>query len=305
MTRKPIVTLTTGLPASGKTTRALELVQRGARRVNLDSLRLMLDNNPGGKRMSAGYEDGVLAVQDAAVLTLVQAGYDVVVDNTHLVSRIPRRLRKLLHGQVVFDVIDCTDVPADVCVERDAGREQPVGEQVIRSMAKVDKRGWRLTAEWMNDAPDMPAYTPKPYSRTDLPPAVICDIDGTVALNDGHRGHYEYDKVSHDKPNVPVAKLVRFLGAHYPIVFMSGRQDSCREATEWWLRHHVPVNVGWELHMRATGDHRPDYIVKAELFDAYVRGTYSVELVLDDRDQVVRLWRQMGLTCLQVADGDF
>jgi hypothetical protein len=64
-------------------------------------------------------------------------------------------------------------------------------------------------------------------------------------------------------------------------------------------------SVGWELHMRPAGDVRNDAIVKLELFDQHVRDRYRVAYVLDDRDRVVRAWRSIGLTVLQVADGDF
>lgn len=57
--------------------------------------------------------------------------------------------------------------------------------------------------------------------------------------------------------------------------------------------------------MRKSGDMRKDSIVKREMFDEHIRGRYNVNFVLDDRNQVVELWRSMGLTCLQVADGDF
>ena len=58
--------------------------------------------------------------------------------------------------------------------------------------------------------------------------------------------------------------------------------------------------------MRRRDDSRKDSVVKRELFDAHIRGRYFVELVLDDRDQVVSLWRRdLGLTCLQVDYGDF
>jgi hypothetical protein len=85
---------------------------------------------------------------------------------------------------------------------------------------------------------------------------------------------------------------------------MSGRTDACREATEEWLRVHV--GVPWEaLHMRPAGDMRKDSVVKRELFDRHVRDHYDVRRVYDDRSQVVEAWRSIGLTCLQVADGDF
>ena len=57
--------------------------------------------------------------------------------------------------------------------------------------------------------------------------------------------------------------------------------------------------------MRRTKDFRKDAIVKTELFDAHIRGRYEVLFVLDDRNQVVEMWRVMGLPCLQVAAGDF
>ena len=57
--------------------------------------------------------------------------------------------------------------------------------------------------------------------------------------------------------------------------------------------------------MRPAGDRRRDSIVKAELFDRKVRDEYRVLVVLDDRKQVVDMWRSLGLTCLQVAEGDF
>jgi hypothetical protein len=57
--------------------------------------------------------------------------------------------------------------------------------------------------------------------------------------------------------------------------------------------------------MRAAGDSRRDSIVKREIFDDRIRQVWHVKGVLDDRDQVVRMWRDLGLTCVQVAPGDF
>ena len=84
---------------------------------------------------------------------------------------------------------------------------------------------------------------------------------------------------------------------------MSGRSSEFRAHTERWLQAN---NIRYsELHMRAEGDQRKDSIVKRELFDAHVRGKWNVSFVLDDRQQVVDMWRGLGLVCLQVAPGDF
>jgi hypothetical protein len=45
--------------------------------------------------------------------------------------------------------------------------------------------------------------------------------------------------------------------------------------------------------------------VKLELFDENIRGVWNVKRVYDDRNRVVAAWRSIGLTVLQVADGNF
>lgn len=135
--------------------------------------------------------------------------------------------------------------------------------------------------------------------------AILVDVDGTVALLD--RNPYDESCVSSDRPSEPVITVVRAMRrAGYIPVFMSGRTEGCRAETEAWLKQHVFGHEGdVELHMRKVGDTRPDHVVKLELFNAHIRDRYDVRLVLDDRDQVVALWRSLGLICLQVAPGNF
>ncbi|GHB08033.1 AAA family ATPase [Streptomyces termitum] len=302
----PVVHVMTGLPASGKTTAARALQAEAAgrmRRVNLDDLRTMLDL-PGGDR-SRDHERTVLDIQDAAVRAAVDDGFDVVVDNTHLTPHIPRRLKAALTGRAAdFVVHDFTDVPVEECLRRDAARERPVGEEIIRILAekhaKAVRGGWRLTAAWLADRPGVTPYVPDPA----LPPAVLCDIDGTLALR-GDRGPYDFTRCGLDLLNGPVRDALRaFRGAHGDrVVLLSGRSEDHRALTEEWLeRYEVPYD---ELWMRASGDGRSDDIVKAELFDAHVRPRYAVRVSLDDRDRVVAVWRRMGLPTWQVAYGDF
>jgi hypothetical protein len=139
---------------------------------------------------------------------------------------------------------------------------------------------------------------------SELVSVVIVDIDGTLADHDGLRGPYEYARVGLDRPFEPIVRLVKLLAEHHGIIFVSGREDTARTDTEAWLRRHGIVE--WEaLHMRPAGDYRKDDLVKRELYEAHIEGRYRVELVLDDRSRVVKMWRALGLTCLQVADGDF
>ncbi|WNZ06798.1 AAA family ATPase [Streptomyces sp. 11x1] len=305
----PVVHVMTGLPASGKTTAARELQAESGgrmRRVNLDDLRQMLDipQPEGAERRSHAHEQTVLAIQDAAVRAAVDGGFDVVVDNTHMTPHIPKRLKAAVAGLATFVVHDFTDVPVEECLRRDAARERPVGEEIIRILAdkheKSRRGGWRLTAEWLNDEPAVEPYTADPA----LPSAVMRDIDGTLALR-GDRGAYDFTRCEEDLLNVSVRGALRsFRGADGDvIVLLSGRGEEHRDRTEAWLRaHEVPYD---ELWMRAAGDRRRDDVVKAELFDRHVRHRFAVRVSLDDRDRVVAVWRRMGLPTWQVNYGNF
>jgi predicted kinase len=303
---KPVVHLMRGLPASGKSTRARELMAAAEgrmRRVSLDELRRMLDDNDGSKRLGRRHEETVLAVQDAAVLAAVESGFDVVVDNTHLVSRIPKRLKQLLGGRAEFRVHDLTDVDVEECVRRDALRPNPVGEEHIRAMAlrlaSTRASGWALNEADLNEALPVRTYVADPA----LPPAVLCDIDGTLADNK-HRGPYDWAKVETDELIVATADaLVAFAARGDRIILMSGRSEDVRAGTERWLAAN---GVAYdELWMRKARDTRADDVAKSELFDAHVRHRFAVRVVLDDRSRVVALWRRMGLACWQVDYGDF
>ena len=295
---------TRGLPGSGKTTAARKWVSEDPTtraRVNGDDLRAMLT---GGFVKETEHRAG--AARDAAVAALLSRGVDVVVDNTHLRLRALRDLATLAQrSKAEFEVWDFTDISVEECIRRDAARDRVVGEAVIvdMHMRYLNGRDLPLPVPAPEGAPDStgPAwYTPKAAS----PRAVLVDIDGTVALK-GDRNPFDWGRVGEDRPNQRVIDVARALhAAGNVLVVMSGRSEVCEPQTRAWLDTHL--GVGYEgPHMRPAGDYRKDSLVKAELFDAHVRDRYDVTAVLDDRNQVVNMWRSMGLTVLQVADGDF
>lgn len=139
---------------------------------------------------------------------------------------------------------------------------------------------------------------------------IIVDIDGTIALK-GDRSPYDWSRVGEDEPNTPILKLVSLFSIGHKVltsevirvVFVSGRDSVCRKQTEMWLDHHFGSYD--HLFMRTEGDTRKDSIVKEELYRAHIEGKLNVLFVLDDRQQTVDKWRELGLTCLQVAPGNF
>lgn len=295
--------ITRGLPASGKTTFARKLQPRVVR-VNRDDLRRMLH----GQRLFTQWAEGqVTAAQRAQVEALLRAKADVCVDDTNLRARTVRDWAELAgRFGASFEVHDFTDVPLEECLRRDTERpeEDRVGEEAIRRMHDRYLAGKKLPLPVPRVQPGGPARTTEYAPPSDAPEVVLVDIDGTVALL-GDRSPYDMSRVGEDKPNPAVIAAVRAMhGAGYGVVFISGRDESARAETEAWLDRHVAVPY-LALYMRPVKDSRKDSVVKREIFEREIRDRYRVVGVFDDRMQVVRMWRELGLTVFQVAEGDF
>ena len=71
---------------------------------------------------------------------------------------------------------------------------------------------------------------------------------------------------------------------------------------KWLADHEIPFD---DIYMRAEKDYRSDDIIKSELLDQILNDGYEPVMVFDDRDQVVKMWRERGLICAQVAEGNF
>lgn len=133
-------------------------------------------------------------------------------------------------------------------------------------------------------------------------PAIIVDIDGTIAKMNG-RWPFDWSRVWEDLPHEDMIDLIKILQWYMEIIFVSGRSAECMEDTQKWLNKYFEW-CGTSLYMRKAGDNRKDSIVKYEILQDLIR-LYYIEYVFDDRDQIVKMWREAWLRCLQVANGDF
>lgn len=303
MAVKPSLTITRGVPGSGKSTWAKAWVAAdpvNRARVNRDDLRLNLYGRPAP--LDYKLEEAVTAAQHAAVRALLEAGKDVVVDDCHVRSKYVTEWARIAEDAGAdFEVYsEFAKVPLETCIARDLLRtgNAHVGEQVIRDMHARLKSSLKSKPAPAAEPEPVEVYVPNP----DLPLAYLVDVDGTLALM-GERHPFNWSAVGEDKPNLRVLDLVETLhGAGYCIIIVSGRDSVCRKETYAWLNRYGIEHDG--LYMRAEGDNRSDEIVKRELFEE-IRKTHCVVGVLDDRDKVVKMWRSLGLLCLQVAPGAF
>jgi len=134
--------------------------------------------------------------------------------------------------------------------------------------------------------------------------AIIFDLDGTLATK-CNRKFFEWDKVISDLPKPIIISLLKDLQkVGHTIIIMTGRDAECKtETVEWLAKYDIEYE---EIFMRAHKDNRPDSVVKKELYETYVQPHYDILFVVDDRNQVVDMWRkELGITCLQCEYGDF
>lgn len=143
-----------------------------------------------------------------------------------------------------------------------------------------------------------------PLSPTDptLPPAIICDIDGTLAKR-CDRHWMDFDKSIDDELDFRTKFILELISEQNkwqnPVVpnttifLITGRDERFAEVTNKWLNKHGVVYD--HMFMRRVGDKRASYIVKEEIWAANIRDKYNVFFVIDDREQDIKMYRSRGM----------
>ena len=289
----PKLLILQGAPASGKSTFARQLAHEDKSYVivNRDSIR-----NSRGDYWIPSQEDYITSIEEFSIKNALGRGYNVIVDATSLNPITINKWKVIadeFNAEIEFKMFE---ISFEDAVARDKLRDNSVGEKVIKEFFR------KYFPEKLT-----PFFDDRFILKPDVAASqvVLCDIDGTIALRRG-RSPYDQSKVLEDAFDPRMNFLLSSLSEKFQIIFLSGRQDTkqCREDTEKWLKDNLGLSEV-TLIMRSEGDFRPDDVVKKELYQKYIKDRYNVVCVFDDRDKVVRMWRNLGLLCCQVYYGNF
>lgn len=261
-------------------------------------------------------ENIVLELKRSFLYSAMSYHYDIIVDNMNLNPKEIKFYEDLVEdwnnpkGIVPAVVrpeykIEYKDffIPVEECIRRDAIRPNPIGEKVIRQT-------WKRYRDFIIHEEIMAAKAKTLVQDTNLPAAIIVDMDATVCLNTSGRPFYgegAAEGMLTDEPITPILELIRNFCDNYPakLIILTGREDTpeIRKATEQWLDDNF-------LHpdmilMRPANSFIAGPICKKKLYEDNIKGKFYIPFVLEDNCKCVEMWRNEGLICLQPNEGKF
>lgn len=296
MARVKQLTVLSGLPGSGKSFKAEELLRANkyAMRVNKDLLREMFHFST----YDATREQTVVQVEYSLVEWLLEDGHDVIVDDTNFNPKHMEKYQAIAEEEGATLQVIRMENDVELCIKRDAKRaknykvERSVGADVIKNMAY--KNG--ILAQ--------------------LRPIAVVNLD--VLSDAAHRQHYIknanitngsakpdwpgfYSQCYRDQPiNANIAKLVEYKEQGYEIVLVCSYPEQYRGLRTKWLEHYqVPFD---RMLMRPDGNYEKDEVLKKKMLDNYINKD-MVEIWIDDRPVIIKMIKANGIKIEQVGSG--
>lgn len=282
----PRFILMVGPPGSGKTNYCQKYIEKGFVHINSNIVSNLLAQSPLAKAL-VNQQDIILDQQnykkEHRALYLNHAKkYGYVTEIVILHRDSEHCMQAISSGKSAVDM---------VFAEIDLRRFFSKYERVEDNEANVVIRDW----------PDRPRL-----------PAIIVDLDGTLC-DATRRLHYIkgvnknwesfFSEMGDDNVNMPVFEIVERFSNTHQIVYCTGRDERYREVTDIWLNKYKAP--GEWLYMRNHKDFRPDFVIKEIALEFELLTRFDILFCLEDRTQVVEMYRRHGLTVLQVADGNF
>lgn len=300
------ILVTIGISGSGKSTWAHQLWQTQPFMytiINRDKIReLIFGYTEGGiaeyynNEKLGKYEKEVTKLQNVLINEALASGKTPIVDATHLNVKY---LQEFKFWNVPVEFV-WFNVDPKTAAKRTMGRERSVDHRIIFNQYEQIQSLKRK----VKDAPELlDMTTVKLRCNPDLPNCVLVDIDGTLA-HMNLRLPYDWHRVGEDTVDVATASLVRDLksAGNTKIIICTGRDAVCLPETEQWLADNKIPYDG--IFIRPEKDQRPDWVVKEEMWRKITQ-VYNIEYLIDDRLQVVRRARALGLKVMNVEYNNF
>lgn len=285
-----------GCPCSGKSTYAQNVKDEHTVVVNLDTIRIEL----GGGKFSFENEKKALEIEEQMVRTAIENGKDAMIDATNL------NPNKIATWKALATELDCPIefkmfyVPFAEAMKRSKARKEAGGLYIDKkTMTGFYKR--YFPEEFKDELTDKRVIR-EPNGA--LPNCVICDLDATLALHQG-REPFDWSLIETDKIDTRLRYLLNcFMADGIPVMFVTGRNNSARQATLDWLNKNLMFKE-WKLFTRDDRDfsHGDDY--KEKVYHEQIEGKYNVLCVFEDSNKCVKRWRELGLLTCQVENSDY
>lgn len=244
-------------------------------------------------------EKQVTKYEDTLIHEALNENKTVIVDATHLRAEYIERFK----FWNVPTEIKWFDVMLKEALTRNMGRTRQVPEEFMK---KQYNQYTALRANFVWD------YEPTFIElNSKLKPVYLLDIDGTIAHMNGKRSPFDWKSVGVDDVCPALLPAVKMIGSYDnpwtgfqipQLIVVSGRDSVCRpETIEWLNKHEIDFD---DIVMRTEKDMRPDWQVKEEIWRDLAT-KYNILGLFDDRLQVVRRARSLGLKVFNVEYNNF
>lgn len=296
------IIITQGIQGSGKSTWARQWVEE-------DPINRVRWNNDDCRRMCGPYwiperETFIRILKESFLSTAMMAPKDIVVDDMNLNPKTINYYKDLVNGYnkvaksggqelYTLEYKQFFDISVEECIRRDSFRDNPVGEQVIRST-------YKRYALYIRDCQNTKILDKMAKINPDKPSCVLVDLDGTLnyALYRPWYGKDAAVKMINDRPNIGLVNLLQNLSNDIKIIIMSGRSEGDEAYTSLaWLSNY---GIKYERAIfRNEGDYRKGEVIKLENYNTYIKDKYNVLAVFEDDDKCIKMYKDLGLNVLK------
>lgn len=290
--------ITQGIQGSGKSTFARKWVEE-------DPINRVRWNNDDCRRMCGSYwiperESFITTIRNNFIHLAMINKKDIVIDDMNLNSKTIAHYEKVVNehntycdNKYTIEYKQFFDVSVEECVRRDSFRDNPVGEQVIRST-------YKRYALYIRDCQNTKILDKMAKINPDKPSCVLVDLDGTLnyALYRPWYGKDAAVKMINDRPNIGLVNLLQNLSNDIKIIIMSGRSEGDEAYTSLaWLSNY---GIKYERAIfRNEGDYRNGEVIKLENYNTYIKDKYNVLAFFEDDDKCIKMYKDLGLNVLK------